>query len=142
MWRASAVTGGLALPALALYAGSILWTIGYDTIYAHQDTDDDTALGLGSTALRFGEQSPKWVAGFYAGAIVLWLIAGIAAGGGIIFAGALAVVTGHFGWQIATLDIKSPANCLARFKSNQWVGWIVLGGIILEMLLVNAAQAP
>ena len=138
----AAVTGGLGLPAVALYAGSVLWTIGYDTIYAHQDTDDDATLGLGSTALRFGEASPRWIAGFYGGAWVFWLAAGLAAGGGPVLVATLVVVAAHFAWQVATLDIHTPANCLVRFRSNQWIGWIVFAGIVLEMLLVNAAWAP
>ncbi len=65
----SSVKGSLALPPLLLYAGSVLWTIGYDTIYAHQDSDDDAMLGLKSTALKFGENTLGWVGGFYSGAI-------------------------------------------------------------------------
>jgi 4-hydroxybenzoate polyprenyltransferase len=64
----ASVKGSLALPPLLLYVGSVLWTIGYDTIYAHQDTEDDLMLGLKSTALTFGERTPAWVGGFYAGA--------------------------------------------------------------------------
>jgi len=72
----SAVMGSIGIPALLLYAGSVLWTMGYDTIYAHQDREDDLLLGLRSTAIRFGENTISWVGGFYAGAIVLWLLAG------------------------------------------------------------------
>src|SRR5262245_62712123 len=76
----AAVTGSLALPALLLYVGSVLWTIGYDTIYAHQDKEDDALVGLKSTALKFGEATPRWLAGLYAGAVVLWGAAGLLAG--------------------------------------------------------------
>ena len=70
------VTGALAWPALLLYAGCILWTIGYDTIYAHQDKEDDEMLGLKSTALRFGDETKPWLAAFYGGAAVFWACAG------------------------------------------------------------------
>ena len=72
----AAVMGNVGIPALLLYAGSVLWTIGYDTIYAHQDREDDLLLGLRSTAIRFGDNTMSWVGSFYAGAIVLWLLAG------------------------------------------------------------------
>src|SRR5262245_36820546 len=98
----AAVTGSLALPALALYAGCVLWTIGYDTVYAHQDKEDDALLGLKSTALRFGEATPRWLAGFYGGAVVLWGAAGLMAGGGIVFLLALALVAVQLAWQIGT----------------------------------------
>ena len=75
----AAVTGSLALAPLVLYAGSVLWTIGYDTIYAHQDKEDDLMVGLKSTALRFGEATQRWLSGFYAGAVVLWGYAGVLA---------------------------------------------------------------
>jgi 4-hydroxybenzoate polyprenyltransferase len=131
----AAVTGSLALPALVLYAGSVLWTIGYDTIYAHQDKEDDALVGLKSTALRFGEATPRWLMGFYAGAVVLWGAAGLLAGGRIIFLLALALVAAQLAWQIRTLDIGDAGNCLSRFKSNRLVGWLLLAGLVGDMAL-------
>ena len=98
----AAVTGSLSLAAIVLYAGSVLWTIGYDTIYAHQDKEDDALLGLKSTALRFGAATHRWVAAFYAGAALLWGLAGILAGGHIVFLLALALVAGQLAWQVTT----------------------------------------
>jgi 4-hydroxybenzoate polyprenyltransferase len=129
----AAVTGALAPAALVLYAGSVLWTIGYDTIYAHQDKEDDALLGLKSTALKFGDATPRWVAGFYAGALLLWGAAGMLAGAHIVFLLALALVGAHFAWQIATLDIADARNCLVRFKSNQVVGWLLFLGLAADM---------
>ena len=134
----AAVTDGLALPALALYVGSVLWTIGYDTIYAHQDKEDDVTVGVKSTALRFGEETPRWLAGFYAGAVVLWGAAGLLAGAGAVFLLALALAAVHLAWQIRTLDIDDAVNCLARFKSNRVVGWLLLGGLIADMAVAAA----
>jgi 4-hydroxybenzoate polyprenyltransferase len=134
----AAVTGSLALPALALYAGSVLWTIGYDTIYAHQDKEDDLMVGIKSTALRFGAATRNWVAGFYAGAVVLWGVAGALAGAGALFLLALALAAVHLAWQLRTLDIDDPANCLVRFKSNRIVGWLLLGGLAGDMALAAA----
>ena len=84
-----AAFGRLDWPALVLYAGSICWVIGYDTIYAHQDREDDLLIGIKSTALLFGERTPSMLAGFYACAVVLIAAAGFMAGGGMIFAAGL-----------------------------------------------------
>jgi 4-hydroxybenzoate polyprenyltransferase len=115
--------------------GSVLWTIGYDTIYAHQDKEDDVMVGVKSTALRFGTETPRWLAGFYTGAVVLWGAAGLLAGAGIVFLLALALAAAHLAWQIRTLDIDDPDNCLTRFKSNRAVGWLLLGGLTADMAL-------
>jgi 4-hydroxybenzoate polyprenyltransferase len=137
----AAVTGALALPALVLYAGSVLWTIGYDTIYAHQDKEDDILVGLKSTALRFGAATPRWLAAFYAGAVVLWGAAGLLAGAHAVFLLAIAAVAVQLAWQIRTLDIDDPGNCLARFKSNQVVGWLLLAGLAGDMALAAVLAA-
>jgi 4-hydroxybenzoate polyprenyltransferase len=131
----AAVTGSLALPALVLYAGSVLWTIGYDTIYAHQDKEDDALVGMKSTALKFGAATPRWLAAFYAGAVILWGAAGLLAGARLAFLPVLALVAAQLAWQVRTLDIDEPGNCLARFKSNQWVGWLLFGGLVADMAL-------
>ena len=115
----AAVTGSLSLAAVMLYAGSVLWTIGYDTIYAHQDKEDDALLGLKSTALRFGEATPRWLVLFYTGAVVLWAAAGMLAGAHIAFAVALSLTAIQMAWQVVTLDTSNAQNCLARFKSNR-----------------------
>ena len=103
----AAVTGSLSLAAIMLYAGSVLWTIGYDTIYAHQDKEDDALLGLKSTALRFGAATPRWLVLFYTGAVVLWGAAGMLAGAHIAFAVALALAAAQMAWQVATLDTSN-----------------------------------
>jgi 4-hydroxybenzoate polyprenyltransferase len=133
----AAITGSLSLAALALYAGSVLWTIGYDTIYAHQDKEDDLLLGLKSTALRFGAATSHWLSALYAGALVLWGVAGLLAGAELIFLLALALVAIHFTWQVATLEIADARNCLMRFKSNQQVGWLLFLGIVADMALIG-----
>lgn len=130
----SAVTGSLSAPPLILYAGSVAWTLGYDTIYAHQDRKDDIKVGVKSTAIRFGAATPTWVSAFYALAILLWGLAGWLAGAQhALFAG-LAVAAAHFVWQVRTLDINVAANCLVRFKSNRTIGIIVFVAICAELL--------
>jgi 4-hydroxybenzoate polyprenyltransferase len=129
----AAVTGSLALAPLLLYAGSILWTVGYDTVYAHQDKEDDALVGLKSTALKLGDATRPWLAAFYAGAALLWGAAGLAAGARLAFLLALALAAGQLAWQVATLDTRDAANCLARFKSNRWVGWLLLVGLAADM---------
>jgi len=133
----TAARGVLEWPAILLYAGCITWTIGYDTLYAHQDKEDDLSLGLGSTALRFGEQTQLWVSGFYAFAVVMWALAAWMAGVGAVGMIALAGAAAHMVWQVATLDISDPVNCLKRFKSNRDLGWLIFAGFVADMALAN-----
>lgn len=131
----AAVTGSLALPALLLYAGSVLWTIGYDTIYAHQDTEDDLMLGLKSTALSFGEDTPFWVGSFYVGALLLWIAAGFLAGTHLVFFFGCALVGLQMAWQVSTLDTSDPKNCLRRFRANRDVGVAIFLALVTDTLL-------
>src|SRR5439155_5277332 len=114
-----AAFGRLDAPAVLLYAGAICWVIGYDTIYAHQDRDDDALIGIKSTALLFRERPKPMPAIFYALAVALIAWAGFSAGGGLIFALGLLAFAAHLVWQIARLDVDDPVNCLAVFKSNR-----------------------
>jgi 4-hydroxybenzoate polyprenyltransferase len=131
----AAVTGSLAWAPLALYAGSILWTVGYDTIYAHQDKEDDALVGLKSTALRFGAGTQRWLVALYGGAVILWGTAGLLTGAHTVFPLALTAAAAQLAWQVATLDTGDAGNCLSRFKSNQLVGWLLFGGLTAEMAL-------
>ena len=124
--------GIVAAAPLLLYVGSIAWTIGYDTIYAHQDKEDDALLGLKSTALRFGPNTRWWLTGFYGAAIGLWLAASYSVGAGYFTYIALGLITTQFVWQIASLDIDHSGNCLARFKSNREVGLLLCIGFLVE----------
>lgn len=133
----SAVTGNLSAAPLVLYAGSIAWTLGYDTIYAHQDRVDDLKIGVRSTAIRFGDHTKTWVGGFYAIAIVLWAAAGWLAGAKSVFFLGLLFAAFQFSWQVNTLNINNGANCLERFKSNRTIGILVFGAIVAEMVLQN-----
>jgi 4-hydroxybenzoate polyprenyltransferase len=119
-------------PAIILYAGSISWVIGYDTIYAHQDREDDALIGIKSTAILFGQDTQQMMVVFYALAVVLIGIAGAMAGGGLIFALALAAFAVHLAWQIKRLDIDDPALCLKLFKSNRDAGLILFAGMVLD----------
>ena len=135
----STVTGSLALPAFLLYAGSVLWTMGYDTIYTHQDRETDLLLGLKSTAIRFGDDTMTWVGGLYAGAVLLWLLAGFFAGTHLIFFSAVVLVSLQMAWQVTTLDVSDPANCLRRFRSNRDVGLVMFLGLVADMALSRFA---
>jgi 4-hydroxybenzoate polyprenyltransferase len=127
-----AAFGQLDWPAIVLYAGSISWVIGYDTIYAHQDREDDLLIGIKSTALLFGENTRPMLAGFYSGAVVLIGIAGLMAGGGLIFVLGLIAFAAHLAWQVVRLDINDSAHCLKLFKSNRDAGLILFGAMLLE----------
>ena len=127
-----AAFGRLDWPAIVLYAGSISWVIGYDTIYAHQDREDDLLIGIKSTALLFGDNTRSMLASFYAGAVVLIGAAGLMAGGGLIFVLGLIAFAAHLTWQVLRLDINDSAHCLKLFKSNRDAGLILLAAMLLE----------
>src|SRR6202000_1270310 len=124
--------GTLGATAFALYAGSIAWVIGYDTIYAHQDAEDDALIGIKSTALLFGARTAPALAGFYAMAVAL-------IGGALWLAAAhwaawigLAAFAAHLVWQIVRLDISDPALCLRIFKSNRDGGPLLFAGVLAD----------
>ncbi len=125
----------LDLPALLLYAGAISWVIGYDTIYAHQDREDDALIGIKSTALLFRERTKPMLALFYALAVALIALAGWSAGAGLVFALGLLAFAAHLAWQIARLDVDDPIDCLVVFKSNRDAGLILFAGLVLDAAL-------
>jgi 4-hydroxybenzoate polyprenyltransferase len=127
-----ATFGRLDLPAFLLYAGAISWVIGYDTIYAHQDREDDALIGIKSTALLFGERTKTMLALFYALAVALIALAGWRAGGGVVFVLGLGAFAAHLAWQVARLDIHDPVLCLVVFKSNRDAGLILFAGLVLD----------
>jgi 4-hydroxybenzoate polyprenyltransferase len=131
----AAALGSLAVPPLLLYAGSICWVIGYDTIYAHQDREDDALIGIKSTALLFGERTKPMLVAFYALAVALLAAAGFSAGAGLLFALGLCAFTAHLVWQIVRLDLADPDNCLAVFKSDRDAGLILFAGLLLDAAL-------
>ena len=130
-----AAFGRLDWQPLVLYAGSISWVIGYDTIYAHQDREDDLMIGIKSTALLFGDNTQPILAGFYAGAVLLIGAAGLMAGGGWIFLVGLVAFAVHLAWQVVRLDIDDPAHCLMLFKSNRDAGLILFGAMLIEAMV-------
>jgi len=125
-------------PAILLYAGAIAWVIGYDTIYAHQDRDDDALIGIKSTALLFRERTKPMLVICYVLAVVLIAIAGWSAGAGVVFALGLAAFAAHLAWQIMRLDIDDPENCLAVFKSNRDAGLILFATLALQAAFARA----
>ncbi|MCH9012981.1 MAG: 4-hydroxybenzoate octaprenyltransferase [Proteobacteria bacterium] len=126
----AAVTGGLGPPALLLYAAGVAWTLGYDTIYAHQDKEDDALIGVKSSARRLGEATRPWLYAFYAAAVVLIGVAGALAGLAWPFYLGLGLAAAQLAWQAARVDIDAPADCLAKFKSNKGLGLIVFAAIV------------
>ena len=126
----TAVTGAVGKPALWLYLGGVFWTIGYDTIYAHQDKEDDALIGVKSSALALGDRTRPWLFIFFAVAVLLWALAGRAAGLGEWFWVGLAAAALQLGWQAARVNIALPTDCLGKFRSNRMVGWLLLAAII------------
>ncbi|WP_298813940.1 4-hydroxybenzoate octaprenyltransferase [uncultured Roseibium sp.] len=124
--------GSLGWAPVFLYAGGICWTIGYDTIYAHQDKEDDALVGVKSTARLFGARTKPALIVLYALATLLFATAAVMADAGpAAFIGILAGVI-HLGWQIVTLDIDDGDQCLRLFRSNGTYGWILFAGFVID----------
>jgi len=130
-----AVLGRLDWAPVILYAGAVCWTIGYDTIYAHQDREDDDLIGLKSTALRFGPATKPWLALLYGLAWLAIVAAGLMAAAGTAFLFVMLIAAAQLAWQVVTLDIDDPENCLRRFRSNRDFGALVLAAILVDMAL-------
>jgi len=130
----AAVRGEIALPAICLYVGGVFWTLGYDTIYAHQDRRDDPLAGVRSTARKLGLSSKPWLLGFYAGTVALFAAAGLTGSFAWPFFAGLAAGTIQLMWQVWNVDINDPIDCLAKFKSNRLFAWIILTGIYSSRL--------
>ena len=125
----TAVTGSLAWPPVLLYLGGICWTLGYDTIYAHQDKEDDARIGVKSAALALGTRTRPFLFAAYGAAVALWAAAGLTAGLGAGFFLALTAAAVQLLWQAVRVDTDDPADCLKKFRSNRIVGWLVFAGI-------------
>jgi 4-hydroxybenzoate polyprenyltransferase len=130
--------GALEWPAFLLYAGSIAWVIHYDTIYAHQDREDDALVGLKSTALLFGSNTKPMLALFSALAVILIGAAGYAAHAGMVFALGLAAFAAHLAWQIARIEIDNAQSCLRMFRSNRDAGLILFMSLVLDAVAHRA----
>ena len=128
----AAVTGTVDIGDLYLYAGLFFWTLGYDTIYAHQDKDDDALIGVKSTARLLGAKTRQWILGFYAVAFTLILAAGFTEHTGWPFVFLLLVAGGHMMWQVRELEIDNSAKCLKLFRANRETGALIAAAMIIS----------
>ncbi len=131
----AATFGRLDLTAFVLYAGSICWVIAYDTIYAHQDAEDDALIGIKSTARLFAERTHEALVIFYGLAVVLIGMAFALAGSGVAAWIGLALFAVQLGWQVRRLDIRDPALCLRIFKSNREAGLILFAALVIDAVM-------
>jgi 4-hydroxybenzoate polyprenyltransferase len=130
----AAIEGRLALPAGLLYLGGICWTLGYDTIYAHQDKEDDALVGVKSSALALGARTPRFLFVIYAGALAAFAAAGALCAIGWPFYVGLGAAALLLAWQARSVRLDSPSDCLRVFKLNSWVGLALFAGIIVGRL--------
>ncbi len=130
----SAAANSLNIAALVLYAACICWTLGYDTIYAHQDKMDDEKLGVKSTAVALKEHTRIMVSLFYLAMIILLMLAGTLQGIGGFFYYSLIPAALHLAWQVKTVKLEDPKSCFRKFRSNGWFGWIIFAGILAEKM--------
>jgi 4-hydroxybenzoate polyprenyltransferase len=131
----AAHTGGLSLPPVYLYLGGIAWTLHYDTIYAHQDREDDALIGVRSTARLFEDDTANWLWLFTGLAVIFTGLGALFAGGGWLALGGALGMGGFMAWQIRELDIDDPASCLDLFRASRWGGLILLGGLLFDAAL-------
>jgi 4-hydroxybenzoate polyprenyltransferase len=131
----SAIHDGLAWPPILLYLGGIAWTLAYDTIYAHQDKEDDVLIGVKSTALKFGASSVYWISGFFILALALIDAALWVAQAGLLAHMGVAAAALHAAWQISRLDIDDPLRCRRLFLSNRDFGLLLLLFLVLDTLI-------
>ena len=131
----AATFGRIDATAVALYAGSIAWVIGYDTIYAHQDAEDDALIGIKSTALLFGAHTHRALILFYGAAVVLIGAALLLAAARLPAWIGLAAYAAHLAWQIRRLEIADPALCLRLFWSNRDAGLLLFAGLLADAVL-------
>jgi 4-hydroxybenzoate polyprenyltransferase len=128
----AAQTGKIDASDGLLYAGLFFWTLGYDTIYALQDKDDDALIGVKSTARLFGARAKDWVLGFYAVAFFLVLASGFAAHAGWPFGFAMVAAGGHLLWQAHNLRIDDPEDCLKLFRANRETGALIAAAFLIS----------
>ena len=121
----AAETGRIDWADFILYAGLIFWTLGYDTIYALQDKDDDALIGVKSTARLFGDKAPFWIRRFYTVAFCLILAAGYADHAGWLFTPLMLAAGAHLAWQVRRLDMHNGAACLVLFRANRETGALI-----------------
>ena len=131
----SAAFGTLGIAPVLLYAGSVAWTVGYDTIYAHQDRRDDAIIGVRSTARLFGSRTRLAVGLAYTLTILAFAGALVGIGAGALAYAGLAAFAAHLARQVMRIAPDDPAWCLAAFRSNRWAGWLFFGGLVADALL-------
>lgn len=120
---------------LPLYAGCVAWTLIYDTIYAHQDKDDDILIGVKSTALKFGNQTKLWLSGFTGVMVSSLALSGIMSDQLWPYYSALALTSAHIAHQLYSVNLDNPEECGNKFRSNFRLGSIMFLGIVLSNLI-------
>ena len=133
----AAATGRIDPAPVALYGAGIAWTLVYDTIYAHQDKEDDALIGVRSTALKFGKRTKPWLGVFALAMLALLALTILLAGLGKIAWLAVAAAALHLAWQIVFVDIDDPADCLKKFRASRWLGWAVFIAFVLGRFFPN-----
>lgn len=131
----AAVHQDIGKAPIFLYLAGLFWTLGYDTIYAHQDKEDDALIGVKSTALHFGERTKSRIGVFYIMTLILLLLAVISAHGGILAFFLVAAACAHLGWQVKELDINDSDKCLKLFRSNHIFGMLVFLALLLPTFI-------
>jgi 4-hydroxybenzoate polyprenyltransferase len=126
----SAITNTLSLPASTLYIACFFWTLGYDTVYAHQDKDDDIHIGVNSAALVLGQNTKYHISAYYSAMIIFLLATGFLHAQPWPYYASLILVSAHLGWQMKSVDLNNHPDCMKKFRANGALGWILWIGMI------------
>jgi 4-hydroxybenzoate polyprenyltransferase len=132
----AAVMDGITISAILVYLGCVFWTLGYDTIYAHQDKEDDILIGIKSTALKFDVYTKKYLYFFYLTTIILFWIVGILQGSGILFHVLLLLGAFQLYWQSNTVELDNADDCMRKFSSNRYFGMLIFTGVMLGKIAI------
>ena len=130
----SAIADTLMLSTFTLYAAAFFWTLGYDTIYSHQDKADDALIGVMSTALKFGPTSKAWISGFYISAMICFISTGLLADLGPLYFLVLTVPAGLLTIQLYSVNLDDPKSCLLHFRANTQIGCWILAALVIGQL--------
>jgi len=138
----TAIQGSLSPILIPFYCSCVSWTIFYDTIYAHQDREDDTLIGMKSTAIFFGENTKKWLIGFAGITTLGFVVTGLVDGtmSWPFYFIVIAIGGTHLSWQILKLNINRPDICSFLFRSNKWYGAIIFLAILAGKLCSSNNQ--
>ncbi len=138
LMSSSFILNKISIESVLFYIGCVFWTLSYDTIYAHQDKDDDHKIGIKSTALYFGNNTRTWLKRFYMLSMTMWLYAGVLSSLNNIFFIVLSIIGIILYYQYKKFNYDDSAQCMLMFKNNSYIGLLLFVGILLDRIIYSS----